>query len=304
MSWVTYPNDVNCTGSGSDERDRRKTYQLKVRLLQNGWTLLGSGDGNSSYSTSGTDYWTSYSAVAVGAWLWLENTDGLELVIWHAAAGNVRMRVSPGVGYSAGTGEDANNPVGTSAQPSDELRPEDSGSDMQWTDGFTNHYCSFAVESDGTGFIVFGRVASLKDSGAAALVKLDSTQVGDSAPYWFYRRGALNYNWTKSVVQDTAAYQRGLHPSTGEQAYGAIALSLPVDPMSNIPVDPISGDVRMYEVWAGCVTGGSEHLRGRVPGLYRVSEAFADGTKIYSDQFIVLRDFAFPWNSSDPMNNT
>jgi len=41
-----------------------------------------------------------------------------------------------------------------------------------------------------------------------------------------------------------------------------------------------------------------------VPGLYRVSEAFADGTKIYSDQFIVLRDFAFPWNSSDPMNNT
>lgn len=306
MAWTTLRNAIDGTGGSYDERGRKKLIAVKDALVADGWTLRGSGNGVSSYSTTGVDHCTSWSACATGMWVWLENTDGAELVMWISDIQRMQMRASVVTGYSGGTGESATLPVGNTTPPADQITLP-STSYCYWVSS-ASHLSSMLVDG-GTSFIVFGRVSSSQGAPAAAFVKLDGTQTGDTCPYWLYRfdSWATAGNWEDSYFFYSHGYQRSRHPVNGNQSYGAAGMLFPIDPLGvsyPMPIDPLSGLYPIHDVLVACFTSGSYHFKGKIPGIYRVSKSAAQGTKVYDNRFVVCDGVAFPWDSTDALSGT
>lgn len=299
MAWNTLRNYIVASGATHGERGRRKLIAVKNVLVVNGWTLEGSGNGIASYSMAGVDHCTAWNTCAVGSWVWLKNLEGAEIVMWINTDETMVMRASCTVGYAAGSGEAAATPPGNTIPPIDEIQSADT-THIKWSDA-SAHTCSMLVDL-GKSFVVFGRVSAAAGAGAVAFVKLEETQTGDPAPYWLMRQGhaAATGEYSVTYLIEDWTYQSGQHPTTGVQRYGAMALVLPVDPMINLPVN-LAGDVQQHEVWIGCATAGSHHVRGKLPSIYRVAATTAQGTHLFNHRFVVCDALAFPWNSTDAL---
>jgi hypothetical protein len=97
-------------------------YALKTKLLAAGWTLRGSADGTSFYNRPALpepgevaiDYWTTASAIAVGAWVRLyvladfdAGHPAREVILRRTAARRVEIVFSGGPSYFTGAGASA-----------------------------------------------------------------------------------------------------------------------------------------------------------------------------------------------------
>lgn len=302
MAWTVNRNSIVASGGTYDERGRRKLVGVKDALVGDGWTLRGTGDGVSNYSMAGVDYCTNWATMGSGAWVWLENLDGAEIVLWLNGTQKATLRASQLIGYSASSGESATTAPGSTTPPADEMNLP-STTYTYW--GGYQPNTSTIILDGGYSFMIFGRfLSNTYSASATAFVKLSDTQPGDTEPYWMARFDyGSSGNYELYHFFEGWDYQAARHPVNGTQRYGAIELQFPGNPMIDLP-DNLAGDPFMHEIWIGCGTSGSYHVKGKLPGVYRVAGNKVSAVKLYDNKFIVCDDVAFPWNSTDNMTVT
>jgi len=301
--WNIYRNDIPYTGGSYDPRGRNAWYQIKERLVENGWTILGTGNGSSSFDVAGADLWTSAGAMSQGCWLWIKNVEDVECVLWFQDTYNWWLWASFD-GFNT-TGVSASSPPGNSSPPADLCNPgADGNNDLS---PYVDCYATLLVNE--TSFLTFGRTGSAyRGVPSMCFVKLDVRDQTDPYPYWFRVWGYNSYGtsykaWLAVRMEDTRANNRGRHPGGNVYQYSAAKYQCPnSNMMDSMPDDPVTGDPVMHNVWVCCYD--NQHVRGKIPDVYRVSELKADGAHLHDDAFVVCSDYCFPWESTDTLWGT
>ena len=312
MAWATIRNKL-CDGGSSSDRARQFVALMCESLLTAGWSLVGQGGGTGSgiyqFNTAGglSNLFAAFPAVpAAQCWVVLRNADGLEICLWNEATNKCSLVVSPATGFVAGSSDEDTPP----ADPADAW---DSGAGTYTAFGNDSYqtYITVAYTDDATSFIVMSRSSgNSKDWLAGAVIKLADVALADalpaSCPYHVIWLANYAYDLWESNVLSELIYGGSveLHPGGTWQAYALSALQWgATEVMDDIPADPITGEQPRVTTIAGCAVAGYRHVRGSVPGIWRVPGNLATGDKLDSDTYMVFGDYCVPWGSSDTLQS-
>jgi len=311
-TWATIRNTTLTGATGTIRASRFLAFIDEYLVTTAGWTRVGSGGGTGSglYQWGAAKVLPTFAAspgsMATLAWGLYQNASGAQ-VLFQCSTQYCHMQVTPTGGFV----------VGPSAE---DILPTAPADIMVFTTStsYTNiganadQKFTFAYTTDHNSFIFYGKAPGGTDNVAYAVVKLEDYKAGDLQPYWSYcntHSGADMWTVTFLSTTVTADTCLGWHPTTGKKQYGVInptCLGGGVDLFLNMPVDPVSGNHQKLEMLCACTIAGSVHLRGKVPGLYRVSDALATGDRLSLSggvyEQIVIGDYAVPWMSSDSMS--
>jgi hypothetical protein len=315
-AWATIRNmDID------ESSQINRTYQilafLDLYLVSTlGWTRKGTGGGAAQATTWGAatelalyPSITSPKTMAADCWGVWQNPDGVQLCCKCEAAATVEFWVSPGGNFVQAGTSNILPPSETGSAPADMITFP--GTD--WGGAGTNKI-TLAYSSDYNSVILFGRRGAPNDEMALIFTKLEDTKTADALPthypYWFYIKAASGADvWASANLSGgTGAAGFSYHPTQGVKEYCIIeAASDAGTVFTSAPVDPISGNAPRMESLVACVQPSSFHIRGTVPGVFRVSTALhnsGDRLDINSSgeyDWIVMGDYAVPWFSSDAL---
>jgi hypothetical protein len=121
---------------------------------------------------------------------------------------------------------------------------------------------------------------------------------------WFARSGYDN--WQAADLEAPASNEvLGWHPDGYQREYSMAKIYADaVDLMNVIGPDPVSGLDQTLELLCCCQIPGSYQIRGKMGGLLRVGTGVATGTKLSSNRYMVVGDFAIDgWNSADALQS-
>jgi hypothetical protein len=293
------------SGAAALQRDSQVLTFLDHHLVTTaGWTRIGCGGGTASgiYSWGAAKVFPASlsTTLLTGAWAVYENASGGQVLFRIANPGIFYMNWSGADQYAVGASDEDTLPT----LPADNLAF--TGSDLS---SVANAKFQFTYTSDHNSFMVFGKRAPEADI-AVAVVKLEDYKIGDPRPYWTYYNVAYSAttHWAVSdlSVSPVSGNSRGYHPTTGVQTYAVSEVRFGnASAMTNQPIDPVSGNYQKVELLCGCVTAGSIHIRGKIPGFYRVSDALGTGDRLSLSggvyEQVVLYDYAVPWMSAEAL---
>lgn len=290
------------TGGTTTQRGSQFIVKLKEVLATAGWTLIGYGDGVSGSGFNLTGVTTtfpsfpSYTGMDAGAWLAVENVDGIQIVCQHVSGSTFEFYASVGGGYTDdGVGHSTR--VGNTTPPADEMAfvhfIDDFGSEA-------NQYMSIIYDDTATSFVVFGQYGGA-DNISLFCLKLTGAKAGDPAPYIFKAAGGSADTWDVVDLQ-TSVY--GWHPSAARETYKFLTIEGASNIMDNMPADPVSGAEQLVDCIVGCDSLGSVHLRGVAPIVKWMSGLRSTGDTFESNQYMGIGRVALDgWNSADPLSS-
>lgn len=307
--WATLRNRVLTDAVSTTNRACQFLAFVDEHLVTTaGWTRVGSGGGTASglYGWGAAKVLPAFAAspglMKTLAWGLYQNASGAQ-VLFSLSTAYCKIQLAPQGGFAAGASDEDTLPTA----PAENLV-------LTTTTTYTNvganlnQVFTFAYTADHNSFIFFGKFGAV-DNLAYAIVKLEDYKTGDTRPYWAYCNARSDAdNWSLLLMSSTPITDSmiGWHPTTGKQVYSILnPVTNSADVFLNMPVDPVSGYHQKLECLLGCTTAGSIHLRGKIPGVYRVSSALATGDKLSLSggvyEQVVIGDYAVPWMSSDAM---
>jgi hypothetical protein len=238
--------------------------------------------------------------MATLAWGLYQNATGAQ-VLFQQATQYIKMWLGPTGGYAVGTSDEDSLPTAPA-----NVITFDATTTYTNIGQSLNQYVQLAYTTDHNSFVVFGSFGGV-DNVRYSVVKLEDFKAGDLQPYWstcYTQSGSSGWNVSHVSELASGTTTLGYHPTTGIQIYTVSNMDVgTTDIFLNQPVDPVSGNYQKMELLCGCKTAGSIHLRGKVPGLYRVSTALNTGDRLSLSggnyEQVVVGDYALPWNSSD-----
>jgi hypothetical protein len=278
-----------------------------------GWTRIGTGDGTSltNWNTTSVLSYPSVGTMTDDAWGVWENADGAQLCLKVESSTAFEAAVSPGGGFVSTSTTFAVSPAETGTAPADMI-------DWQCGNmaGSDDGKVSMAYSADGNSVMVFGRSGSgtIYDERAFIMVKLEDVKAADVYPtyfpYWLFCYGASAANvWEAAYLSGGSGVRGwGYHPIQGAQEYYVMEPAIDGnDIFETLPLDPISGNSQRLELICGSGDAAGRHIRGRVPGLFRISPAVHGsgdrlddaGAGVYD--WIVIGAYAVPWFSDESM---
>jgi hypothetical protein len=272
------------------------------------WTRIASGGGTASGlylwgSTKTLPTWPAITGIKTLAWAIWQNASGAQLCVQINSSGQINtLKWSPSGSFLVG----ASNQDTLPADPADVVTHTAGGNlDIGYATGV--YTISMAYTTDHNSFIIFGRRTA--DDFGACFITLEDTKTGDTQPYWcWFHIGTSNF-WTRTELStQTGNYLMGYHPINGAKVYNiSEAISVKsISPMDSIGADPVSGNIPRIDSICVCGTGGSLHIRGKVPGIYRVPTVLGTGDRIDDAgggvyDYVVIGDYCVPWGSSAAM---
>ena len=315
-TWTTLRNQ-DLDEAAQTDRGLQFLAFLDTHLVDTaGWTRIGTGSG-----TAGSTNWSAVSvlatypaitSMALDAWGVWENVDGVQVCCKVETNISIETWISPGGNFVSTSTTAILPPSETGTAPADMITVG-SGNFV----GASTNKITMAYSGDGNSVIIFGRrgAGPIYNEFAFVLVKLEGTKTGDvypaEFPYWSFIYGNPGFNiWSTGYMSSGVSSKGwGSHPTTGPQEYGLMELwTNLIAPFTVLPVDPISGNAPRMECIVACSIAGSEHIRGKAPGIFRVSAA-VHGTGDRLDDagggvydWIVMGDYAVPWFSSDALS--
>jgi hypothetical protein len=294
MAWTT---DVNIYLDGADgwAVSRQFLVLLDKKLVESaGWLRIGTSNGT-SYNWGPEKLLPDFSTitgVGNGAWGCWKNSKGAYLVVALSGTGSATMNIwwSPKEGYTR-SGVTATSAPGDATSASDQVDMK--SDDMGSGGGF---YLSFAYDDDRS-FILFG-VDSGVPTYAFSFLTLDNVHPDDLYPFWCYFNSAANA-WDKTFLSDDISSRvLGYHPNGFISVYHFAKLVwMATYTIDNLPADPVTGNQVMLECFI-LRRGGNSHVRGTAPGIYRVSSLLNIGDHLDSYNYIVMGDYALPWDGT------
>jgi hypothetical protein len=284
-----------------------------------GWTRIATGGGSAQATTWGSatelalyPSVTVPNLMAADCWGVWENADGVQLCAKAESSSQFELWVSPGGNFVVTSTTATVPPSETGTAPADMITLPSSS----WAGAYPSKI-TMAYSSDNNSIIIFGRRGSgtIYDEIAFIFTKLENVKAADTIangefPYWAYSYAAQSQNvWDTNHLsggQTTAGWST--HPTNGVKQYYVFEPNVDGQiPFDSIPVDPISGNSQRMEEILMCGEAGSIHIRGTVPGLFRVSDAVHQSGDRLDDagggvyDWIVIGNYAVPWLSSDNM---
>jgi hypothetical protein len=300
MTWITSKNNI-INNAGSVNRCSIVLNLLKDVLKTAGWIVKGSGDGSGNGDMTGVDYLQTYPTPGNStAWICLENSEGAQIVLQHVSS-RLDSWMSPLGGYVSGMGEGPTTRVGSggSGPPTDEVTGNGSTNFSSTVNPF---YVSIAYDSEKKSFTLFSVHPSTKISERALIMnRLNTMGVVDLHPYWLWSYGAsLDNGFSALLWWQGGTWGQGYHPVSGAQNYQVIRPYLfnNSDVYAALPINPYDSSNPLLECICASNVPGSEHVRGVLDGIYRVSGSLAVGDTFQSGMFIKIKDFVVPWGDS------
>jgi len=302
MTWTVSRNNII---SGANTADRAKGAMIlikdKLQAAAVPWTVVKSGTGTGGSYGAGDllPTYPSISGVNSYAWVLLENTEGVQVIIQYYS-NYLYMFWAPDGGYESTGDEDEDTRPGDVSPPTTEVINVPSTSNMIW--GLNgDYYLSVATEDSGTSFIVFGKYLTYASAGMA-IIKLN-TPSGDLHPYWGMNVcddsdtpwGADYWESYSTIANARKAY----HPTAGGINYGVANYKINnSDAMDNMPANPYTGEEQLMGLVAINIQSPHQHVKGGINGIMRCPGNLATGAKLNSGELIVLEDFVVPWGSA------
>lgn len=311
-NWTTIRNQ-HIDSSSSNERARQVLTLLCETLLTAGWSLVGQGGGNGSgvyqFNASGglTNQFAAFpSSQYAGAWFVARNADGIEICVWNNSGYYLTFVASPADGFVAGSSDE-------DTPPSDPADSFNTGGSTYESFGNSSYpfFCHISYSDDSNSFIMSSYVsANDSESLCGVLVKLENVDASDASPtycpYWLAWMAYSSSVWENDALSGgNKGDVGGFHPTAG--AWKRYLLLEPKfdedDVFDLISADPITGEQPRLTCLVGCTEATYTHIRGTVPGIYRVPSGLSSGDLLDSGAYVVMGDYCVPWGSADPMQS-